>query len=71
MLCIISQNYIKIKCGNVPSINDQIDAIDLNNKPFFLWHLYFADVFVKKGGFDHLIPPAGTPHGRTSPVLLR
>jgi len=28
-------------------------------KPFFLWHLYFADVFEEKGGFDVVIanPP--------------
>lgn len=30
-----------------------------NTKPFFLWHLYFADVFEEKGGFDIVIgnPP--------------
>ena len=30
-------------------------------KPFFLWHLYFADVFEEKGGFDIVIgnPPYG------------
>lgn len=32
---------------------------DSNTKPFFLWHLYFADVFEEKGGFDIVIgnPP--------------
>ena len=48
------KNYIKTKCGNAPSVNAVVDTMDLNNKPFFLWHLYFADVFVKKGGFDIL-----------------
>ena len=30
-----------------------------NTKPFFLWHLYFAEVFEEKGGFDIVIgnPP--------------
>ncbi len=30
-----------------------------NTKPFFLWHLHFADVFQSKGGFDVVIanPP--------------
>lgn len=53
------KDYIKTKCGNAPSINHEVDAMDLNDKPFFLWHLYFADVFVKKGGFDIVIgnPP--------------
>jgi len=29
------------------------------NRPFFLWHLYFGDVFLEKGGFDVVIanPP--------------
>ena len=53
------KNYIKTKCGNDPKINADIDAMDLDNKPFFLWHLYFADVFAQKGGFDIVIgnPP--------------
>lgn len=55
----VVKNYIKTKCGNVSSVNAEIDSMDLNNKPFFLWHLYFADVFVQKGGFDIVIgnPP--------------
>ena len=53
------KNYIKTQCGNDSSINNEVDVMDWNNKPFFLWHLYFADVFVKKGGFDIVIgnPP--------------
>ncbi len=52
------KNYIKTKCGNNPQINADVDKMDLNNKPFFLWHLYFADVFAQ-GGFDIVIgnPP--------------
>ena len=26
-----------------------------NTKPFFLWHLYFAEVFEEKSGFDIVI----------------
>lgn len=48
----------------ITSKENQIFAVldELNKtgtKPFFLWHLYFADVFEEKGGFDILIgnPP--------------
>jgi len=48
----------------ISSKENQIFAIldELNKtgtKPFFLWHLYFADVFEEKGGFDVVIanPP--------------
>ncbi|MDQ0290024.1 Eco57I restriction-modification methylase domain-containing protein [Oligosphaera ethanolica] len=52
------KEYIKTKCGNVPAINLAVDNMNLNNKSFFLWHLYFADVFAS-GGFDIVIgnPP--------------
>ena len=53
------KNYIKTKCGNASNVNTTVDALNLNNKPFFLWSLYFADVFAKKEGFDIVIgnPP--------------
>lgn len=48
----------------ISSKESQIFAVldELNKtgtKPFFLWHLYFADVFEEKGGFDIVIanPP--------------
>jgi hypothetical protein len=48
----------------ISSKESQIFAVlnELNKtgtKPFFLWHLYFSDVFKEKGGFDILIgnPP--------------
>lgn len=53
------KNYIKTKCGNDSQVNKDVDGMNLNNKPFFLWHLYFADVFAEQGGFDIVIgnPP--------------
>lgn len=48
----------------ITSKENQIFAVleELNKtgtKPFFLWHLYFSDVFEEKGGFDIVIanPP--------------
>lgn len=48
----------------ITSKENQIFAVleELNKtgtKPFFLWHLYFSDVFEEKGGFDVVIanPP--------------
>ena len=35
-------------------------------KPFFLWHLYFSDVFEEKGGFDVVI--ANPPYIRISGI---
>ena len=65
------KNYIKTKCGNDPSVNAEVDSMDLNNKPFFLWHLYFADIFVQKGGFDIVIGnPPYLKEGRISKTLF-
>ena len=52
------KEYIIICGGNTPSIVEAVEKIDDNNKPFFLWHLFFADVF-QEGGFDIVIanPP--------------
>lgn len=52
------KEYIMICGGNTPSIVEAVEEIDDNNKPFFLWHLFFADVF-QEGGFDIVIgnPP--------------
>ena len=65
------KNYIKTKCGNDPQVNADIDAMDLNDKPFFLWHLYFADVFAQ-GGFDIVIgnPPYRLCEKSNTPVAL-
>ena len=43
-------------------------TIDWENKPFFLWHTYFWDVFQQKGGFDIVIgnpPYIGEKYHRT------
>jgi len=45
--------------ANNPSIKERITGISIRNNPeFFLWHIFFADVF-EKGGFDLVIgnPP--------------
>ena len=54
------KEHIVICSGNTPAVREAVDRIADNNKPFFLWHLYFADVF-QKGGFDIVIgnPPYG------------
>jgi len=50
--------HIKNCAGHTPEIIEKVNSIDFNDKPFFLWHLYFADVFAN-GGFDIVIgnPP--------------
>lgn len=54
------KEYITICGGNTPSIVEAVENIDDDNKPFFLWHLFFANVF-QEGGFDIVIanPPFG------------
>jgi len=51
------KDYIQFMCTK-PECIEAIKNIDDNNKPFFLWHLYFAEVF-QEGGFDIVIgnPP--------------
>jgi len=39
---------------------------EIGVRPFFLWHLYFADVFQQKGGFDVVI--ANPPYVRISGI---
>lgn len=52
------------KLQKISNIESQIFAVldelkKTGTKPFFLWHLYFADVFEENGGFDVIIanPP--------------
>lgn len=47
----------------VEKSKERLQAIRPDNKPYFLWHLYFQDVF-EKGGFDIVIgnPPYVRPH---------
>lgn len=52
------KEHIKNCAGHTPDVVEKVNAIDFNNKPFFLWHLYFADVY-ENNGFDIMIgnPP--------------
>lgn len=47
------------KEGKLTSLSKVEKYKKLNTKPFFLWHLHFADVFQTKSGFDVVIanPP--------------
>ncbi|MDD3320075.1 MAG: Eco57I restriction-modification methylase domain-containing protein [Paludibacter sp.] len=52
--------YIISYCSGNMDIALKVNKLNLNKKPFFLWHLYFADVFSSiKNGFDIVIgnPP--------------
>ena len=53
-------NYIVTYCSGNKQIAEKVKLINSDKKPFFLWHLYFADVFNStKKGFDIIIgnPP--------------
>lgn len=49
------------KEGKLESLSKIEKFKKLNTKPFFLWHLHFADVFNQKSGFNVIIgnPPYG------------
>ena len=66
------KEHIVICSGNTPAVREAVDRIADNNKPFFLWHLYFADVF-QKGGFDIIIanPPYGAKLSSEEKVLYK
>ncbi|MFZ4724528.1 MAG: Eco57I restriction-modification methylase domain-containing protein [Paludibacter sp.] len=52
--------YIISFCSGNKNIAEKVKSINSDKKPFFLWHLYFADVFnSSKKGFDIIIgnPP--------------
>ena len=52
------KDYIKVCAEGNHEVQDAVDALEIPNDLFFLWHTYFADVF-EKGGFDIVIgnPP--------------
>ncbi|KKQ25184.1 MAG: hypothetical protein US62_C0003G0013 [Candidatus Woesebacteria bacterium GW2011_GWA1_37_8] len=59
---ILPEDFKRLE--KISSKENQIFAVldelkKTGTKPFFLWHLYFADVFEEKGGFDVVIanPP--------------
>ena len=66
------KEYIMICGGNTPSLNEAVENIDDNNKPFFLWHLFFADVF-QEGGFDIVIanPPYGAKLSKSEKEIYK
>lgn len=57
------KNYLKFIA---PEKRKEIDAMDIPNDKFFLWHTYFYDVF-KQGGFDIVI---GNPPYVSAPTQL-
>lgn len=54
------KDYIKVCAEGNHEVQDAVDALEIPNDQFFLWHTYFADVF-EQGGFDIVIgnPPYG------------
>lgn len=56
----IERKIIKLesRLTELKSIAQELKNIELDNKQYFLWHLYFMDVF-RQGGFDIIIanPP--------------
>lgn len=54
------RNYIRNLKGCTPDILKKLENLPIPNNQFFLWHIYFKDVF-DKGGFDIVIgnPPYG------------
>ena len=52
------RNYIRNLKGCTPDILEKLENLPIPNNQFFLWHIYFKDVF-DKGGFDIVIgnPP--------------
>ncbi len=60
------KEHIVICSGISPYVIEAVDNIKDDNKPFFLWHLYFADIF-QNGGFDIVIAnPPYIKEGRMS-----
>lgn len=60
--------------ANNPSISNLIREVDIrNNQDFFLWHLFFAEVF-EHGGFNVVIgnpPYVSAPSQIANPILAR
>ena len=60
--------------ANNPTIKNLVEEIDIrHNQEFFLWHIFFAEVF-ERGGFNVVIgnpPYVSAPSQIASPVLSR
>ena len=64
---LIDEAVRNIIIANNPSIKNKIQDINIrNNQDFFLWHLFFAEVF-EKGGFDVVI---GNPPYVSAPAQI-
>ncbi len=60
------KSYILNLKGCTPDIQRKLENLPIPNDQFFLWHIYFKEVF-DKGGFDIVIgnPPYVSTKGRT------
>ena len=66
------RNYIINLKGCTPDVQSKIEKLPIPNDKFFLWHIYFKEVF-DKGGFDIVIgnPPYGANIDELVPVYER
>lgn len=71
---LIDEAIKNIIIANNPSIRSKIQHVSIrNNQDFFLWHLFFAEVF-DKGGFDVVIgnpPYVSAPAQIANPILAK
>ena len=66
------KNYILNLKGCTPDIQRKLENLPIPNDQFFLWHIYFKEVF-DKGGFDIVIgnPPYGAKLSEENKNLYR
>lgn len=66
------RNYIINLKGCTPDVQRKIEQLPIPNDKFFLWHIYFKEVF-DKGGFDIVIgnPPYGASLSEDDKELYR
>ena len=66
------RNYIINLKGCTPDAQSKIEKLPIPNDKFFLWHIYFKEVF-DKGGFDIVIgnPPYGASLSEDDKDLYR
>ena len=59
LICKSADNDGSITGDKRRQIKEAAKRLELKNAPFFLWHLYFGNVFAEHGGFDIVIgnPP--------------
>ena len=64
------RNYIINLKGCTPEVQSKIEKLPIPNDKFFLWHIYFKEVF-DKGGFDIVIGnPPYIKEGRMSKTFF-